>query len=95
MDVDDEHGYDDGKCDEDHNKKKVLSYQRDDFRRRRDDLFNNKEKHGEGHEHGGGEGKLFSFIRWEVEDQHGEERQPETRDDEKECIKERKTLQYE
>lgn len=94
MDVDDKHCYYDGECDEDHNEKKILSYQRDDFRRRWDDIFNNKEKHGEGHKHGGGEGKLFSFVRREIEDQHGEERQPETWDDKKECVEEWETFQY-
>ncbi len=95
MNVNDKDSYNDRESDEDHDKKQILSYQRNDFRRRRNDIFNDEKKDSERHKDGGGEGKLFSFIRGEVEDQHGQKRQTKTWDYEKEWVKERKTFKYE
>ncbi len=49
MDVNDKDSYNDRESDKDHDKKQILSYQRNDFRGRRNDLFNDEKKDSERH----------------------------------------------
>ncbi len=70
VDVDHKNRHDDGESDKNHDKKQVLSNQRDNLGGRRDDLLDDEKKDSEGHQDGGGERDFFPFIRGKVEDQH-------------------------
>ena len=84
-----EHSYDDAECDEDHCEEQVLSNERDDQRRGGDGLRDNEQEHSEGEQDGDTERDLLTTVRWEIENQHCEERDEEAGDDEVDGVEER------
>ena len=88
VDVDGEHGDDDGQSDEDHGEDQVLPDEGDDLGGGRDDLLDDQEEHSQGHQHGGAQGDLLAAVGRQVEDQDGEEGQADAGDDEEEGVEE-------
>ena len=88
VDVDGEHGDDDGQRDEDHGEDQVLPDERDDLGGGRDDLLDDQQEDGEGHQHGGTQRDFFAAVGGQVEDQDGEEGQADAGDDEEEGVEE-------
>lgn len=82
---------DDAECDEDHCEEEVLSNERDDQRCGGDGLCDNKQEHSEGEQDGDTERDLLSTVRWEIENQHCEERDEEAGDDEVDGVEEWQT----
>ena len=93
--VDDEHGDDDGQGDEDHDEQQVLPDERDDLGGRRDDLLDHQEEDRQGNQDRGGQGELLALVGRQVEDQHGQEGQPQAGDDEEERVEQGQAAQHE
>lgn len=89
VDVDGEHGDDDGQRHKYHGEHQVLPNEGDNFGRGRDDLLDHQEEDGEGHQHGGAEWDLLPAVGRQIEDQDGEEGQANAGDDQEEGVEER------
>ena len=89
VDVQHEHGDDDGERDEDHGEEEVLADERDDQRRGGDDLGDEQQEDGEGQQHGDAQRDLLAALRGQVEDQHREARDEQAGDDEVDGVEER------
>ena len=95
VDVDGEDGDDNGEGDEDHGEEQVLPDEGDDLRGGRDDLLYHKQEDSERHQDGGGERQFLSFVWRKIKHQHGQERQAQAGDDQKQGVEQRQPLQDE
>ncbi|KAK0149865.1 hypothetical protein N1851_009389 [Merluccius polli] len=88
VDVQHEHGDDDGERDEDHGEEEVLADERDDQRRGGDDLGDEQQEDGEGQQHGDAQRDLLAALRGQVEDQHREAGDEQAGNDEVDGVEE-------
>lgn len=95
VDIEHKDSDDDAERDKNHGEEEVLANQRDDERRRRDGLCDDQQEHSEGEEDRDTQSDLLAAVRWEVEDQHREERDEKAWDDEVDGVKERKAADVE
>lgn len=82
------HGDDNAKGDKDHREEQVLSDERDDQRCGGDGFCDDEQEHSEGEQDRDTERDLLSTVRWEIENQHCEERDEEAGDDEVDGVEE-------
>lgn len=91
MHVQHEYSDDYRKCDEDHGEEKILADQRNDQRRRWNDLGDQQEEHGEGKKDGDTQSDLLSAVRWQVKHQHGQTGDEQAGNDEVDGVEQRQT----
>lgn len=83
------HSDDDAEGDEDHREEQVLPDEGDDQRCGGDGLCDDEQENSEGEQDRDTERDLLSTVRWEIENQHCEERDEEAGDDEVDGVEER------
>lgn len=95
MDVQHKDSDDDAECDKNHGEQEVLSNQRDHQWRWRYGLSDDQQEHSEREQDGDTQGDLLATVGWEVKHQDCEEGDEEARDDEVDCVEERKAANVE
>ena len=88
VDVENHHGDADTKGVEDHGEQDKLAEEGHHQGGGWDDLSQQEEEHSEREEDTDSEGNFLSTVRWEVEDQHGEEADAHAGDDEVDSVEE-------
>jgi len=86
-----EHGDDDRQRDKDHSEKQILSDERDDQRRGRDDLCYEQQEDGERQQHGDAQRDFLTAVWRQVENQDGEAGDEQAGDDEVDGVEQRQT----
>ncbi len=81
VDIQNTNGDNDRECDQCHCEEEVFAEEGDCKGGRRDDFCEEEDEDSEGEEDGDAEGHLLARVRREVEDEHGEERDPHAGND--------------
>lgn len=95
VNVNHENSHDNRQGHEHHDEQQVLPNERNDFGGRGDYFLNDQEEHRQGNQHRRRQGQLFALVGGEVEDEHGQEGQPQAGHDQEERVEQGQAAQHE